>query len=230
MRTRIVCNRPAFALLSLAATVAVVGCHARPNPDTATGAIFRVATEQELRANEYRVAPPDKLRVRTTGAEERFATVEISPDGFITVPQLGKFNVSGKTTREIGELINGAVAPLRPDAKPLDVEVVVYASRVYHVFGDAPKTGPVPFTGRNTVVSAVAEAGFNDLDWPQTVYLFRRGSNRRNSATVAIDMTPVCSTGDSRSNYLLEEGDVLFVPPGPRIAWNQKLLRRILAW
>jgi polysaccharide export outer membrane protein len=221
-----------FALLSLVAA-AIAGCHARPSDATAPSAIFRVATEQEIRTNEYRVAPPDKLMVATSGPQVRTATVEISPDGFITVPQLGKFNVTGKTTREISEMINRAAAvaaPVRPDAMPIDVEVVEYASRFYQVFGDAPKTGPVPVTGRDTVLSAVADAGFNDLAWPQTVYLFRPESARRDSATVTIDMRPLCSTGNFSSNYIIEEGDVLFVPPGPRIAWNQKLLRPMLAW
>ena len=98
MRTRFVCNRPVFALLSLA-VAAVAGCHARPSDATAPNAIFRAATEQELRANEYRVAPPDKIMVATSGPQVPPATVEISPDGSITVPQLGKFNVTGKTAQ-----------------------------------------------------------------------------------------------------------------------------------
>ena len=86
------------------------------------------------------------------------------------------------------------------------------------------------FTGRETVLNAVANAGFTDREWPATVYLFRPASARQRSHTVTIDMRPVCTTGDFRSNYLIEEGDVLFVPPGPRIAWNPKLLHQILAW
>jgi len=226
MRSKLIPARLVLATLWLSA--AIIGCQTRP-PSAAAPPVFRVATEQELAANEYRVAPPDKLTLLTPVANDPVATADISPGGFITVPGFGTFNVAGKTTREIAELINNAAAD-HAHAKPIDVRVDVYASRFYQVFGEARETGRLPFTGRETVLNAVANAGFTDREWPATVYLFRPASARQRSHTVTIDMRPVCTTGDFRSNYLIEEGDVLFVPPGPRIAWNPKLLHQILAW
>src|SRR5258707_414692 len=75
--------------------------------------------------------------------------------------------------------------------------------------------GRKAYTGRDTVISAVASAGFNERSWPQRVRVSRPSLDAGDGATIEIDMTRVYLAGDTRQNYLLNEGDIIYVPYSP---------------
>ncbi|HEY7118287.1 MAG TPA: polysaccharide biosynthesis/export family protein [Tepidisphaeraceae bacterium] len=185
--------------------------------------IFRPAAERDVAATEYRVAPPDKLLIRAPGVKEldQFTTT-IRPDGMISLNLLGELYVAGKTPREIGDLLRTAGARYYNNLD-VQVDVAEYNSKFYEVFGVACREpGRKPFTGRNTVVSALAAAGFNDRAWPQQVHVSRPATADHPRATAVIDMTRIYLDGDTRQNYLLDEGDIIYVPPSPLDVWDQK--------
>ena len=65
-----------------------------------------------------------------------------------------------------------------------------------------------PYTGRNTVVNAIAEAGIQyDTAWPEKVVLTRNDKSENLVARVTIDFTKVYEVGDMKQNYVLEEGN-----------------------
>jgi polysaccharide export outer membrane protein len=210
----------------------VLGCaQERKSDANAEGpkGLFRPYTERDVTATEYRVAPPDKLLVRAPGVKEMDNVVtQIRPDGKITLNLLREVYVANRTPDEIGRLLTEAASKYYNNVQ-VTVEVAEYASKFYEVFGLAVRDGGrKPYTGRNTVVAALAGAGFNERAWPQQVSISRPPKDGRPKATVIVDMKHMYMTGDTRQNYLLEEGDIVYVPDSPLEAWADNT-RKVLA-
>ncbi|HEY7116287.1 MAG TPA: polysaccharide biosynthesis/export family protein [Tepidisphaeraceae bacterium] len=209
------------AALFIGLTLAIVsgGCQeARQSDPVAEGpqGLFRPATEKEVAATEYRVAPPDKLSIKAPGIKEldNFTTT-IRPDGKISVPLLNDLYVAGKTPEELSKLLTDAASKYYNNAD-IKVEVSDYQSKHYMVVSpNVRDQGKKPFTGRDTVISALAAAGFTDDSWPQQVSLSRPAKNGQPRATAIIDFKYMAMTGDMRQNYLLEENDIIYVPNSP---------------
>jgi polysaccharide export outer membrane protein len=197
---------------------------ARQSDLTAEGpqGVFRPATEMDVSAKEYRVAPPDKLAIRATTIPElkEFVT-QIRPDGKISLNLLGETYVANKTPEEISKELTQAATKYynNPDIR---VEVSEYASKFYKIFGTAVRdAGNKPYTGRDTVISALAAAGFTDDAWPQQVSVSRPGKNGQPRSTAIVDIKHMYMTGDMRQNYILEEDDIIFVPDSPLASWRK---------
>ena len=210
----------------------VVGCTAARQSDLRAegpSGVFRPAVSQDVSATEYRVAPPDKLQIRAPGIKELDGVVTtIRPDGKISVNLLREIYVANKTPAEIGQILTDGAGKYYNHVQ-VSVEVAEYASKFYEVFGLAVRDGGrKPYTGRNTVVAALAGAGFNERAWPQQVSISRPAREGQPRATVIVDMKQMYMTGDTRQNYLLEEGDIVYVPDSPLEAWADST-RKILS-
>src|SRR4051812_46237169 len=101
-------NRLAYASFAILAGV-LAGCQqARQSDLQAEGpqGVFRPATEKDVAALEYRVAPPDKLAIQAPGIKELDKlTTQIRPDGKISINLLGEVFVAGRTPEEINKML-----------------------------------------------------------------------------------------------------------------------------
>src|SRR6266704_2420411 len=173
--------------VSIVGALFVAGCVQERQSDPQAARVFRPATERDVSATEYRVAPPDKLAIRAPGIKEldQFTTA-IRPDGKISLSLVGEVYVAGRTPDEIGQELTSAVERYYNDAE-IRVDVVEHNSKLYEVFGTAVRdAGRKAYTGRNTVVSALAAAGFNEKAWPQQVRVSRpaRAEQPRTTAVI----------------------------------------------
>lgn len=202
------------------------GCGARQSTPNAEGprGVFRHAGLHEVSAREYRVDPPDEIVIRAPDIKELDGQRQVvRPDGRISLDLVGEVFVAGKTPSEIAADLKRLAeqAYVKPEVR-LDV---VANSKFYYVFGFATSQGKYAYTGRVTVISALAEAGFTADAWPQQIRLSRPNRSGEPNATAVIDFTKMISHGDLTQNYLLEEGDIIEVPYSPLAAWNQSLSR-----
>lgn len=216
-----------FRLLIVGLSMALVGCTEARQSDPGAATLFKHSSVSDVSAKEYRVAPPDKLLIRSPGVKEIDFTTAIRPDGKIQVNLVGEVYVAGKTPEEIGKLLTVAAAKYYNGAL-VQVEVAEFNSKFYTVFGTAVhNAGRKPFTGRDTVIAALAGAGFNEDAWPQQVSISRPAKDGQIRATAIVDMKSMYMTGDTTQNYLLEEGDIIYVPDSPLRAF-EKTARKIL--
>src|SRR5689334_21622996 len=79
----------------------------------------------------------------------------------------------------------------------------------------------MPYTGGVTVVGALAEAGFTITSWPQQVRISRPAGQGHDKASVVVDFTRIWDHGDVSQNYLIEQGDVIFIPIPPLAVWGE---------
>ncbi|HYE21524.1 MAG TPA: polysaccharide biosynthesis/export family protein [Tepidisphaeraceae bacterium] len=170
----------------------------------------------------YRVAAPDLLVLRAPGVRQLDKLLaRVAPDGRISAGPLGDCPAAGRTPAAIAADLTARLRALAPDtALPknatVDVAVLEYASQSFHVAApDAPDPGRKPFTGADTVISALIDAGYghDTPPWPRHVALSRAPRDGRAAATAIVDVRHMLRTGDLRENYLLEPGDVVEVPP-----------------
>jgi len=209
----------------------MLGCESArqstPNAEGENG-LFHASTPHQLASREYRVDPPDEIIVKAPSIKELDGQRQkVRPDGKISLNLVNDVYVVGMTPDEISALLKKMVSKYfeMPDIK---VEVVAN-SKFYYVFGQGvARQGRYAYTGRDTVITALAEAGLGDAAWPQQVRVSRPAKEEKQErGTAVVDFKHIFQTGDLSQNYLLEEGDIIEIPPSPLAAWDMKT-RRIL--
>ena len=178
----------------------------------------------------YRVQPPDAIRITAPAVKELDkAEARVRTDGKINLNLVGDLYVAGMSPSEIAEEITKRLGQFyNKDALYVSIEVTEFASKKYYVFGQVQSPGVKPYTGRDTVIKVLAEAGLNEDAWPQKVVLVRPSEDVNVRQKVTIDLKSMSTEGKTDQNYLLEEGDLVYVPPSPLAEFRIKM-ERILA-
>jgi protein involved in polysaccharide export with SLBB domain len=201
----------------------LAGCQSsRSSTENAEGpkGVFEHADPKKLAVMEYRVEPPDDVLVKAPNIKELDGQKQkVRPDGKITLPLLNDVYVAGMTPDEINKVLTEQVGKIY--ANP-DVRVEIIAnSKFYYVFGfGTARQGRFAWTGRDSVITALAEAGFNEGSWPQQVRVSRPGKDGQENATAVVDFKRIWDYGDMSQNYLLREGDIVHIPDSPLTRFN----------
>ena len=160
---------------------------------------------------KYRVAPPDVLLISVRPEPGITREVLIRPDGRISFDLIGEVDVEGKTIEEVQKEINARIEQfiVHPD---VTVILQQSSSRVYFVLGEVMRPGTYPLIGHVTAVQALGGAGggtrFSSLGNARLV----RPSEGR-GLRYHVDFTAITRSGDAATNYELQPGDVIYVPP-----------------
>ena len=141
----------------------------------------------------------------------------VRPDGKVSFEILGDFEVAGKTPEEIGVDVGKRLKERYnnlADENAVDVRVAVFASHVYYVVGQVSRPGPRNFSGRDRTLTAIAEAQPNSLAWQRMIQVVRPAPEEGAEPLVfSIDYKQMVATGDTTKDVLLQDGDIIFVPP-----------------
>jgi protein involved in polysaccharide export with SLBB domain len=165
----------------------------------------------------YRVDPPDEILISAPAVKELDKTkTRVRSDGKISLNLLGEIYVAGMSPSEIAEELTQRLSKFyTKDSLYISVEVTDFQSKKYYVFGQVDRVGIKPYTGRDTVIKVIAEAALNDDAWPQKVVLIRPNDDPNVRQKITIDLKQMYKEGKADQNFLLEEGDLVYVPPSP---------------
>lgn len=230
--------RTAFLLLSSGMLwLLPAGCY---NPDALSP--FLQKPQSPITGVEYRIYPPDLITIRSaTVPEINNQSQTVRPDGKINLPLFGEITCSGKTPDEVEALIVDRGKEFYED---LDVTVVVAAfnSQSYYVFGQVNQPGPKAWTGKNTLLDALAAAQPTNLAWMERVSLvrgdqpaeggyggdqtkrsrihyratgIRKPTDQRPRREMVFNLKAMIEKGDMSNNVLLQPNDVIYVQPHP---------------
>jgi polysaccharide export outer membrane protein len=108
--------------------------------------------------NEYRLGPGDKLRIEVYKDAQLSQSVQIRPDGKITLPLVGDVEASGRTPIELRDTIAKSLKEYITSPTVTVIVVEALASQVY-VMGEVSHPGPLPMHGPTTILQALAMAG-----------------------------------------------------------------------
>jgi len=154
--------------------------------------------------HDYRLVPGDKLRVEVYKDTQLSQSVQIRPDGKITLPLANDVVAAGRTPLE---LRNAIVESLKPYVSNPTVTVIVVETTpaVIYVMGEVNSAGPQPLTRPVDVVQALAMAGgFRDFARTKNI-MIRRG-------TEVIRFNYNDAVRGRTKPVLLQPGDTVIVP------------------
>lgn len=201
------------ALAFTAGLLTVIGCA----PTYRDYGAFIQQPRPEITASEYRMAPPDVVRVRSRRVREIDGWTElIRPDGKINLPLLGPVMVTGKTCEELAEELRGLANVYYEDAD-ITVTIADYNSKKVYVFGEVSSPGPYTYNGRNTILRLMASAQPTRLSDPSKVQILRPGPNGE-AQRLTVNLNKIVQKGDTRLDAPLREGDIVYVPANPLAA------------
>lgn len=166
-------------------------------------------------ATEYRIAPPDSIQIYSKRVREIHRHTEVvSPDGRLTLPLLGRVFVAGKTTEEVEAELALMAQEFYEDAD-VSVRVIDYASKKIFVFGEVARPGPYTYNGANTVLGTMSRAQPTRLADPTKIQVLRPNADGELIRKMTVDLNKMVKEGDTLLNAVMEEGDIIYIPPTP---------------
>lgn len=202
-----------IVVLSLV-TISSTGCFSSQPKDIEA---FLKPRQVNVTSGTYILQPPDEIKVFCSKVPEIHEQQQrIRPDGKISFESLGEIQAAGKSVAEVSNALRTKVLELyRLEGKqPIDVRIMIYRSKVYYVAGEVYVPGPKDYTGRDTVLNALAEAKLNPMAWKQRIQVIRPSSDKNVKPKIfEVDYDRMIAHGDTSKDVLLQEGDIIYVPP-----------------
>ncbi|MDD5328186.1 MAG: polysaccharide biosynthesis/export family protein [Phycisphaerae bacterium] len=167
----------------------------------------------------YILQPPDEIEIHCSKVPEiHMQKQQIRPDGKISFETLGTIEAAGKTPEQVADILRSKVLDLYTLAgdKPIDVRITTYQSKRYYVMGEVERPGPKLCTGRDTTLSALAAANPTVLAWNKRIQVIRPVRSKDGKAKAKIfelNFDRMIAHGDTSKDVLLQEGDIIYVPP-----------------
>jgi polysaccharide export outer membrane protein len=220
MRNRILCCfGAALFLVTVANARAAQGKPAASKPEGPTAAPRSGITAQEAtehpelhrRNPRYQLVKDDVLQLNFTLTPEFNQTVNVQPDGYITLLGVGDLHVEGQTVPDVTESIRAAYAKTL-HSPILTVRLTEFEKPYFIAGGEVGHPGKFELRGDTTLTQAVAIAGgFTEGSKHSQVLLFRRVSNDW-VETRQFNLKEMLKTGNLREDASLRPGDMLYVP------------------
>ena len=210
-------------VLVLLVLAAAQGCSA-PKWDVAD---FLPSHEYAAAGSDFKVMPGDWITFASPHVLEiDGVTEQVDIDGTIDLDLVDGMRVAGLTAKQIKRKLEKQLEPYYHEPR-LRVRVTGQESKKIYVFGQAGGTGPRPFTGRDTVFDVLMDCQPTFLAWKSQIKVIRASPNPNERREIKIDFDKMVLQGDMRLNVLLQEGDIVYVPPTP-LAWVGLRIRELL--
>jgi polysaccharide biosynthesis/export protein len=198
-------NLGSRASLSLIASSALAERTAARTDDDTT----RPALRQ--RDPRYRLCSSDVIALTFAKTPEFDQTVNVQPDGFISLAGVADVHVEGMTTAEAGAAIKTAYGKVLENPE-LSIELKDFNKPYFMVNGQVFKPGKFDLRGYTTASQAITMAGgFEDSAKHSQVLLFRRVNDSWYEVK-KLDMKHILQGHDVDEDPEIRPGDLLFVP------------------
>ncbi|NBO17972.1 MAG: polysaccharide export protein [Proteobacteria bacterium] len=224
------------AALAEAPSVELVGAENESAVDSALQESVETPVEAEAPAKKLRAAPPsakaaaadmplesaktvssnykirsgDVLQITVWREENMDREVLVLPDGTISFPLIGAFNVQGMTPGQVQNTIKSKLKTLIPEAS---VTVLVKATlgNSVSIIGQVAKPGELVMNHSLTVMQALSQAGgltpYADED---DIIILRRVDGKETAIEFPYD--EIARGDELEKNIMLFPGDVVVVP------------------
>ncbi|MFT5609529.1 MAG: protein involved in polysaccharide export with SLBB domain [Arenicella sp.] len=173
--------------LSLVSVLMLIHCtNSHAGADTLQG-VEAVASENT--ANEYQLAPGDKISVHVLGQEDLSVELQVSDTNSIIYPLLGKLSVASLTRSQTEALIHDALKGeylVNPE-----VSVTIANYRQIYLQGEVALPGPYGYAPGLSLRRAILNAGgFTEAASKDKIYVVNEFENDAQQRKVNIDYKP----------------------------------------
>jgi polysaccharide export outer membrane protein len=198
------------SFVTTAAAVALTVCSLAPLAAKEKDADKKPAPPAPVMSEEYRLGPGDKLRIEVYKDPQLSQSVQVRPDGKITLPLIGDIEANGHTPIEMRDTITTSLKEYVTNPTVTVIVVEALASKVY-VMGEVTHPGTMELHGPTTILQALAMAGgFKEFANTKDVKVLRPNGDRGGVETIKFNYKNVIN-GDARPFYL-RSGDTVVVP------------------
>lgn len=169
-------------------------------------------------STSYQIMPPDAVVCESEIVREIDNHSQVvRPDGRIQLPLLGTFFVAGKTPEEVSSVLTQKAQEFYEDAE-VTLRVQFFRSKQIYVFGEVLLAGPFPYNGTNTVLNTLAKAQPSRLADNTKIRVVRPNTDGQLVHKMTINLDDMVENGLVKHDAVLEEGDIVWVPPNPLAA------------
>jgi polysaccharide export outer membrane protein len=172
----------------------------------------------DVSARNYILHPPDEIEIHCSKVPEiNMQRQQIRPDGMVSFEGVGEIDVAGKTPAQVANILRAKILELYQieGDNPIDVRVVAFRSKRYYVFGQVSNPGAQVYSGRDTVLGAIALAGSPTvLAWVDRIQVIRPSAIKGVKPKIfEFNFDKAAAHGDATKDVLLQPGDIIYVPP-----------------
>lgn len=177
-------------------------------------------------AADYLMRPGDELYITitqepdlsnsTTGANP----FVVRPDGKVSFPMVGEIDAQGMTVAQFTDTLRDGLSKyiVNPDVA---VNIAKLGTVRVYVFGEINRPGVYQLEKSHRVLDALGAAnGFNWDTAKKKIYLIHQDEPDK---PIVINLNHILETGDMSQNYVMHEGDVLYLTRNSRISFARDI-------
>lgn len=162
---------------------------------------------------DYKLGPGDEVIIDIWGSNETTIRQVISPDGFISIPNVGIVSLNGMTVKEADSYLRkkmGRSYPVDGEGADSDIKLTLGNIRTIHVnvVGEVMNPGTYFVSSLSTVYNALYLAGgVSEVGSLREIALVRN-----NKRIAVVDLYDFIINGKTAGDIMLRDGDVITVP------------------
>ena len=195
-------------------TISLTGCFSSHPADIEA---YLRPNKVDVTSENYILQPPDQIVVHCSEVPEIDMQAQlIRPDGKISFEDIGEVEAAGRTPEQLANILRGKVLELYKleGDHPVNIRIITYQSKRYYVLGQVARPGPQVYSGRDTLFSALALTQPTTLAWVSRIQVIRPSRDENVKAKIfEVNFDRMGAHGELSKDVLLQEGDVIYVPP-----------------
>jgi polysaccharide export outer membrane protein len=157
---------------------------------------------------DYRIGPGDKLRIEVYRDPQLSQSLQVRPDGKVTLPLVGDLQASGLAPTELRDQIATSLKEYVTNPVVTVIVTETVAPSVF-VMGEVNSPGSIPMQGPLNVMQALAMAGgFRDFANTKNIRILRRG----NTGVQTLFFNYKDAVKGEGETVMLAPGDTVIVP------------------
>ena len=178
-------------------------------------------------AVDYSLTAGDILNIGVWGYEDMQVKEQgIRPDGKIQFPPVGEVQAAGLSPAELKNSLTTALVDYVHNPK-VTVNVFKFHTTRIYVLGEVAKPGMYEIEKQHNVLDAIGLAGSYTKDAAKkTVFIIRKDQT---GEPVKANLMNLLKKGDMSQNYVLGDGDVVYLTGNGRIDFSRDILPYITA-
>lgn len=202
-----------IAIMGIILAMTVVTASAQSKP-SASNPLQESAHEKAslIVTSDYSIGPEDILEVSVWRNADLSKTVEVRPDGRISLPLIGDVAAVGKTAPQLADAISVKLKEYKENPQVSIVVKEVHSYAIY-VLGEVAHPGKFPLKIKTTLLQAVTIAGgFTPVAARNKLVVFRFAENGEKDMKIKASYDDIVLRDASAQNILLKPGDTIVVP------------------
>lgn len=161
---------------------------------------------------DYIIGPEDVLDITVWKNNDLSKTVQVRPDGRISLPLIGDVAAVGRTSSQLTEEIS---TRLKSYMENPTVSIVVKEVNSYAIFvlGEVVKPGRYPLKSKTTLLQAITLAsGFTQVASRNKIVIFRFAKEGEPLMKIKASYDDIVLRDGTNQNIELKPGDTIVVP------------------